>query len=89
MERPMSFEAFFIPMSISSPSNLVSGLFCCICIDFRDFSAVHFYDCVSHFRDIQVVRHHYDREIIFLLKSTDIVENLPPCLFVQCACGQY
>lgn len=89
MERPMSFEAFFIPMSISSPSNLVSGLFRCICIDFRDFSAVHFYDCVSHFRDIQVVRHHYDREIIFLLKSTDIVENLPPCLFVQCACGQY
>ena len=82
MEIPMSFETFFIPTSIPSPPYLISSLLCFICVNFRYFSAIHFYNCVCHFRNIQIVRYHYNRKTIFLLKFTYIIKNLSSCLFV-------
>ena len=82
MEIPMSFATFFIPTSIPSPSYLISGLLCFICVNFKYFSAIHIYNCVCHFRNIQIVRYHYDRKTIFLLKFTYIIKNLSSCLFV-------
>lgn len=58
------WQAFFIPISISSPSNLISGLLDFIFINIRYFSAVHFDYRFSHFRNIQIVRYHYNRKII-------------------------
>ena len=82
MEMPMSFEAFFIPTTILSPPNLISGLLRFICVNFRYFSAVHFDNRVRHFRNIQIVRYHYDCKANFLLKFADIIKHLPSGLFI-------